>query len=302
MIRPLLALAALLLLAACGPMGPSGSDVTVSRYAEPGAGSVNTWILAAEDGVVVIDAQRVVSSGRAAADLVAAIDAPLRAILITHPHPDHFGGLAAFLDAFPDTPVYASEATLKAMQTDSQGFIPATRAAKPDDTPAVVALPTDTFVHEETLTFGSIRLVVDEIGPGASETMTLFHAPDQNALFVGDLVANRMTGLLLEGRSGAWVAQLNQVLRDYDELEPTIYPGHGASGRFTETLRAQKAWLTDLRRLIRARLSDGRLSDREARQVLEEFTALYPDHPIVAEIPDLPMMNIRAVAAELLAE
>lgn len=42
-------------------------------------------------------------------DMVAATKLKLKGIFITHPDTDHYGGIAAFKTAFPDTPIYMTE-------------------------------------------------------------------------------------------------------------------------------------------------------------------------------------------------
>jgi glyoxylase-like metal-dependent hydrolase (beta-lactamase superfamily II) len=287
------------LLAVCGALTEAES-AEIRQFTRPGFASVNSWLLELEDGVVVIDAQRVTSAGAEVAAAIEATGKPLLGVIITHPHPDHFGGLAAITNAFPDAPVYASAATTKVIRTDSNGFQAATRQAIPDDVPDIFAAPNRTFDHGETLTFGSLELRIDEIGAGESETMTMVFAPAENALFVGDLVAHQMTGFLLEGRSGAWLQQINQVIADYGSAKPTIYPGHGKKGSFDTLLTNQKAWLKDMRRLVFERLDDDGLSDADLAEIGAEMQRLYPNYPMVAAIPPLLTLNIQAVAKELL--
>ncbi|GAA0464473.1 hypothetical protein GCM10009096_01200 [Parasphingorhabdus litoris] len=291
----------LALLAACSnePVAEPSSAAEISQFTRPGFASVNSWLIETGDRVVLIDAQRVMSAGKEVVTAIRQTGKPLEGIILTHPHPDHFGGLAAIVEAFPEAAVYASAETTEVMKTDSNGYQAATREAVPNDSPEMFAVPTKVFNDGDILQFGSLELVVDEIGQGESETMTMLYAPKENALFVSDLVANKMTGFLLEGRSGAWLDQLERVLASYNDSEPTIFPGHGAKGSFDALLSGQKAWLEDIRRLVADKLQDDILSDAEVSEIENELDALYPDYPIVAEIPPLASLNIRAVAAEL---
>lgn len=289
---------------ALGSTGPAAAtDIfEVIRYHQPGDGSVNTFILESAAGVVVIDAQRTLSAGGEVAAEVARIGKPLQAILITHPHPDHVNGLGALLAAYPGTPVYASVEARDEMRTDGQGYFAMSRQLLGDDASASVALPTTIFGDGDTLEFGDIALVVDEIGPGESVHMAMFYAPDLNVLFTGDLIDNEMIGFALEGRTSEWLEQLAAVRRDYGDRQPLVYPGHGDVGAFEELLDAQTAWLTDLRRLVGENLDDGPLTDDEVAEILVSFTELHPSQLPVAPIPGLMELNVRAVAEELHAE
>ncbi len=289
----------LFVLALVASNSSSAQQVTIERYAKPGDASVNSYLVISAGGVVLIDSQRVLSQGRAVAERIAATGKPLLAVLLTHPHPDHFGGLAAVLDEYPDTPVYASQNTLDEMRTDGNGFMQATREVVPDDSPEVFPLPTNTFSDGATLKFDGVTFIVDELGAGESESMTAFYVPGNNALFVGDVVGYEMTGFLLEGRSGQWMQQIRSVLADYSDRAPTTYPGHGRPGPLSELLRWQLGQLAIFRMLIRERLADGDLSPADKAAIKAEMVRLYPDHPNVAEIPPLLELNVEAVAEEL---
>ncbi|MEM7443550.1 MAG: MBL fold metallo-hydrolase [Pseudomonadota bacterium] len=267
------------------------------RFTQPGNGSVNTWILEGEETVVVIDTQRSLSAGREAAAQVAAIGKPVAAILLTHPHPDHFGGLQSFLEVFPDAPVYASEATGRVMANDENGLVAATKAVLGSDAPDQQPLPTRFFNDGQEIVYSDIRLIVDDIGQGEAATMSMFYASSINALFTGDVVDNAMTPFMMEGHTVDWLAQIEAISNDYGERDPTIFPGHGAQGSMAlfDEMQQLISWV---HRQIKKRATDG-LDDAEIVEILAEYNARYRNYPPVAAIPNLMRENIRVVAAEL---
>lgn len=85
--------------------------------------TVNNYWLIGNDGVVVIDAHwRISEAERALDHLRQTTDKAIAAILLTHGHTDHFGGLPVFADT-AEVDIYADETTLRTIKNDELGFI-----------------------------------------------------------------------------------------------------------------------------------------------------------------------------------
>ena len=54
---------------------------------------VNSYLVETTEGVVLVDANLLVSDVRALAARIAALHKPLLGAFVTHAHPDHFNGL-----------------------------------------------------------------------------------------------------------------------------------------------------------------------------------------------------------------
>jgi len=310
---------AMVLTAACsspaeeGASQPSSSSSAGTRQAQEvgqhgsdNPGSVNTFWLETSEGLVIVDGQRTLSDARRALAAIQDTGQPVVAILITHAHPDHVGGLGVLHEAYPQTPIYASEATLTTMQADPLGFYALTREQLSDDYPAELIYPDRIFEPDEPLEVGSVRLETAEFGPGETESASVYYEPNTGTLFSGDLINNQATPALLEGHTCGWLNDLDR-LRDSFPDARTIYPGHGSPGEPDRLMDQQRSYLESFRGLVRPAVSSSSpagesVSPDEQESIIEELERLYPGYQSVASLPTLLEENVAAVARELLAE
>jgi glyoxylase-like metal-dependent hydrolase (beta-lactamase superfamily II) len=137
------------------------------------------------DGVVAIDAGTTeASAGAALAAFRKVSDLPIRAIIITHAHWDHIGGLAALRE--PGTQVIAQAGFAEELANinrapDNFQFFFGTKAR------GTYAFTPDVLVdHRQTLTFGNTQIVLVPAHGGETNDALLAFLPAQGVLFVGD--------------------------------------------------------------------------------------------------------------------
>ena len=70
----------------------AASDALTHYRFEASLFPVNAYLVETPDGVIVVDTTLGVSDGRALRARVQALNKPLRGVIITHTHPDHYGG------------------------------------------------------------------------------------------------------------------------------------------------------------------------------------------------------------------
>ncbi|MGH2946561.1 MAG: MBL fold metallo-hydrolase [Solirubrobacteraceae bacterium] len=277
----------------------------VIRSASKNPGSVNTLLIRAPRGLVIIDGGRNRAGGRRAVRQSRGTGERVAAILITHAHPDHVGGLGELHRAFPHAPIYASRQTAKIMRTDPLGFYPLARRDDPDF-PRRLTYPTRTVRDGRTLNVGGLHLRTAEFGPGESQAATVYYQPRTRTLFSGDLTANHATPALIEGHSCGWLRNLVRLDRRFPHAR-TIYPGHGAPGRAHVQIARQRNYLKTFRRLVRPAISPSSaggsaVTTGERASIIKQVKRRYPHYPRVAALPTLLQANIAAVARELDAE
>jgi glyoxylase-like metal-dependent hydrolase (beta-lactamase superfamily II) len=208
-----------------GSAHASDSSRIVGAWTYAGTGTVNTyWITTPGGGIVVIDVQRDLVHAAQAVAAVRAVGKPVRAILITHPHPDHYTGIGLFRQAFPGVVVYASQATADTIRNDTYGASAATLRDAPEITPRVFVPPGESFDGNTTLQIDGLTIVARELGRGEAHSTTAYYLPATKDLFVGDAVLNRLHGPILEAASGSWLGILDRLETTFPDAQ-TVYPG-----------------------------------------------------------------------------
>jgi glyoxylase-like metal-dependent hydrolase (beta-lactamase superfamily II) len=167
-------------------------------------------------------------------------------VLITHPHPDHVGGLPALLAAFPDAVVATSARTAEVMRTDEGGVLALARSFLGDDFAAEMPAPMQTLPESGILDLAGLRIRHAELGTGETVCATMFVVEGTSLAFIGDVAANALTPWLVEGHSAAWLEQIGQA----EALLPPgaiAHPGHGEAAEAATLLAAQcDVWSRDL--------------------------------------------------------
>jgi len=206
-------------------LGPfTGGPLVVSSHlsAEYSA-TVNSWILAGPTEVGLIDAQLVMPEAEKVVALLKQHNKKLAWVWISHAHPDHHGGLEAIAAAFPGVPLLAHPRTvenapvvLKKFDAPLQKFFPGEMARiSPPLTPHTA----------ETLTLDGVEIRIHVFEGGEHELTTALEVPALKALFIADLVYNRVHPWLNELDTDTVLAHVDR-LAAMPEIE-TFYPGHG---------------------------------------------------------------------------
>lgn len=254
---------------------------------------VNSFIVEGEDALVVIDVQFLISSAQALAAKVAALFKPLAAIIITHPHPDHFNGLGVMLDALGTVPVYANRATIETIQATRQAKRDAWTPVYGDDYPQVDASPTHMIGQDETLRLAGVDFRVIDLGAGESADNSIIHVPAAGAVIASDLIYNECHPWLAEHRSRLWLEQMDRVEAEFGGITH-VYAGHGPTGG-PELFEQQRQYILQFRDLIAANIRAGRLDEAGLATIRAASTEGRGSWPLDGLID----MNAEAMATEI---
>lgn len=250
--------------------------VRTGVYTYKGKGTVNTyWIETPGGGLVVIDVQRDLVHAREALAAVRAVGKPVRAILITHAHPDHYTGIGLFKQAFPGAVVYASRATTDAIRNDTYGANAATQQEAPDITPREFVPPGESFDGDVTLQIDGLTIVARELGPGEAHNTTAYYLPASGDLYVGDAVMNRLHGLMNEAATGPWLGILDRL----DVMFPNVrvvHPGHGVSGPKQQLFEDEREYLRTCRAIAAEEIARSGFTDAAKAATIRRINARFP--------------------------
>ena len=184
---------------------------------------VNSAIVEGPEGLVVVDGQLTVSDAQQVRQRIDELDRPVAALLLTHPHPDHYAGAATILDGL-GAPIVATEAVAEVVQRDDQLKDEIVGPMMGDEWPTDRRMPDELVASGQSLTLAGLTFNVTDLGPAESEADALWALDDQ--LFIGDVVYNDMHAYLADGRYAEWLALLERLGADI-AAETTLHVGHG---------------------------------------------------------------------------
>ena len=235
--------------------------------------STNSHVIVRGRDAVVVDAQFLPTEATRLADAVDAEGLTVRAIYISHPHPDHYFGLdvlrarwpAARVVALPDV-VTEIDATFAAKHafwsaTYAAAELPASKVALPE------ALSLDAI--GAVLALDDVALEVMNVGPAESPLDTVVHVPALAAVVAGDLVYGACHAWLGEHRPTTWLRAIDELGAGLPDATSWL-PGHGAGGG-RELLVGTAAYIGAVRDAIAGCGGDVELARAEV-------LARYPDY------------------------
>jgi alkyl sulfatase BDS1-like metallo-beta-lactamase superfamily hydrolase len=207
----------------------TGGDRTVAVPAS------NTFLVTTSAGNVVIDTSLAATAAVHKQALAAKSSAPVKAIVLTHAHGDHTGGVRIWREAGTEILAQRNHAAFARYQRTLAGFFGRRNAAQfgfaapPAAAAAATAFePTRTFEERDTLTIGDVELDLIHT-PGETPDHLTVWIPQYRTAFIGDNYYESFPNLYtLRGTMPRWaldyVDSLNAVLALDPEL---VLPSHG---------------------------------------------------------------------------
>ena len=187
----------------------------------------NAGFVVTREGVVVIDALGTPALGEA---LIAAIGtvtrAPIKRLVLTHYHADHFYGAVAFQRAGVE--IWAHRSALPYLESGDPERRREQRAKElfpwvDENMPIVRA---DRWLDDVTrFSMGGVDFEIIHVGPAHSPEDVMVRLPHEGVVFCGDILFAGRIPFVGDADSGRWLARIE----DLAAMKPRyIVTGHGA--------------------------------------------------------------------------
>jgi glyoxylase-like metal-dependent hydrolase (beta-lactamase superfamily II) len=267
-------------------------DIRVHRHSTwPEAALVNAYLVETSEGVVAVDGTLTVSDGRALRARLESLGKPLLAVLVTHAHPDHYGGIVELV-AEDQVPVVATAGVDAVIRRDDALKEEILRPMFGEEWPRERTFPNRTVSDRETVELGGARLTVLDLGPGESPHDSIWLlGEERRTVFLGDQVYDRKHAYLADGFYEEWLGNLERLARELPP-EASLHIGHGGPVTAAHFDR-QRQYIETFLDAVRG--ADWSRPDAARAAVVERMTRLLPTD----ELRFLMELSIDPVASKL---
>jgi glyoxylase-like metal-dependent hydrolase (beta-lactamase superfamily II) len=252
-------------------MGASGvraqSHLQIKVFtSSPYGYSVNSTLIYGDKDAILIDAQFLLSEAHRLAAMILESGKNVTTIYITHPHPDHYFGLAVLKQAFPNAKLVTLPATVAGIKT---GWGP---RYKFWTTTYGVNLPPDPVIPDKlpgnTLTIeGNTLDVVGGLTGDTPKNNSYVWVPSMKAVVAGDIVFSD-SHFVVPKTHDEWLQTLDKIAA----LHPGIViAGHQKAGAPTD------ASTLDFMRQYIAYFEQSAASSKSADELRAKMKERYPD-------------------------
>jgi glyoxylase-like metal-dependent hydrolase (beta-lactamase superfamily II) len=266
------------------------NEVKVHRHVAS-AMPVNAYLVETATAVAAVDSTLTVSDARALRERASALGKPLRAVLITHAHPDHYGGTVELVGS-DEIPIVATEGVAAVIARDDDVKEQIIRPMFGDEWPRERRFPNRTVHDGESIDVDGVTFTAMDLGPGESPHDSVWLVgDDRRVAFAGDAAYQHMHCYLADGFWESWLANIERLR---DQLAPgaDVHFGHGEPGAVAP-FDWQKRYIDTFVEAVRAAGWDD--PERAKDAVVERMTSYLP----AADLRFLMELSIEPVATKL---
>ena len=190
----------------------------------------NAGFVVTDEGVVVIDALGTPALGEALLKAIRGVTPkPLRRVIVTHYHADHFYGLEPLKRAGAEVWAHALAREYLESGEGARRLEQRARDLFPwVDGNMKLIRPDHWMDRDEVFTLGGVRFEVSHFGPAHSPEDVIVAIPGEGVIFSGDILFSGRVPFVGEADSKRWLEKIGRLLA----MKPRIMvTGHGAVSR-----------------------------------------------------------------------
>jgi glyoxylase-like metal-dependent hydrolase (beta-lactamase superfamily II) len=147
-------------------------------------------------------------------------------VLVTHSHPDHYGGLAELV-AGDDVPIIAPQGVIDTIARDDEEKERILRPMFGDEWAAKRVFPSTPISEGESVTFDNATFTVIDLGPSESpHDSPWVLGEDKRIVFLGDQIYDHRHCFLADGFYRQWLENIEE-LRERFPSDAVFHIGHG---------------------------------------------------------------------------
>ena len=224
-----------------------------------------------EKDAVLVDTLLTVEQAKALVEWVAAHGKNVTTIYVTHGHGDHFFGLGAVLDRFPNARAVATPDVVKVMRRQASPEYVASfwKARYPGQIPERLVIAEE--LKESVIHLEGRELIAVALGHTDTDNTTCLHVPSAGLVVAGDAAYNDVHLYLAESNAQTrreWIAALDTI----EALKPrAVIAGHKKAERedSPRIIEETRQYIRDFERLAEATTT--------ARELYDRMLELYPN-------------------------
>ena len=193
--------------------------------------STSSIIHGASDAVV-IDAQMLNSTAQMIVDDLKARNLNLKAVFITHAHPDHAFGLDVITRAYPDAQILANPAVAQSFRTQMPKFLGFLSKKLGDQAPSKLIFPT--AFSGSSFELEGEKIEIRYLTQGDTRNTSWFHVPSAKTAIAGDMVYSNTPAWTADSNPterAEWLQNLSILENSFNALGvERLIPGHIEAG------------------------------------------------------------------------
>ena len=238
--------AALLAASATRPVAAQGLRLTQFQSDTVMAHVTSTAIVGPTE-MILVDALYHRTDAEREADSLAKLGKRLKAIVVTHPHEDHYFGAAALAKRFPGVPVYMTSPAADFYRWTFRSYLEDLNRTAPAELPDSLITPTELTSMTLTVDGQEIEIIPDLQGDVPKMSNSIVWIPSLRTVIAGDIVFNRIHAWA--GTSDSTTrARWRESIARITQLKPAVViAGHKAPSApdTPDVLRGMDNYLTD---------------------------------------------------------